>query len=463
MLPTTATKSGRPRARILVIVQSLGVGGTERAAASYAGLYMRLGCDVTVYGIYSGGAIQPELEQAGIVTVSGFPAIKQLAGASRRQGYDLIHVNAGGPYDPVIDAILVALKGPRTRVVQTNVFARSDYGPPSELIDLELLISCAGFWKWSAHSRSSRRQRSAAILPYLVSQERFFPPSPNQQSEARKLLGIPDDALVFGRVGQPGMNKWDSRLIKVCAYISKRIVNAYFVFLGCPPALQAGLMREKVLRKKAVFLNPSALDQDLQQAYSAMDVFLHLSRIGESFGLVLVEAAQAGLPVTTLATPLKDDAQGEVVTRMNAGGEAWTLDGLAHLAIQWAERARSDPSIRRKISSHANQCYGVSSQAEGFEDFFHAVMSCQPKGLHGRAFCLSCDEGGRPCLLSSASDMRLKRQREVLQRRGLIYWFAFKVLYSPQIYRLYRKFQERRYLDRQFSRAAELRTLLEGA
>ena len=100
-----------------------------------------------------------------------------------------------------------------------------------------------------------------------------------------------------------------------------------------------------------------------------MDVFLHLSRIGESFGLVLVEAAQIGLPIATLATPLKDDAQGEIVRRMHAGAEAWTTKRLASLAIQLAGQARADNSLRCRISLQANRCFGASFQIESFETF----------------------------------------------------------------------------------------------
>jgi len=455
-----AMKRHSKRARVLVIVQGLGIGGTERTAATYACLYRRIGCDVTVYGIYSGGPIQATLEAEDVCAVSGFPSIRELSNAAKGSEYDLIHVNAGGPFDPVVDTILCALKGARTRVIQTNVFARSDYGPPSSLVDLELLISFAGFWKWSAHSRSSQRKRPAAVLPYLVPEERFYPPSLEQQSAARKHLGVPADGPVFGRIGQPGMNKWDPRLVKVCISIVNQVANAHFVFVGCPPALKAGLERQVRLRNKISFFPPTASDQELQLAYSAMDVFLHLSRIGESFGLVLVEAAQAGLPIATLATPLKDDAQGEIVRRMDAGAEAWTTKRLASLAIQLAGQARADNSLRCRISLQANRCFGASFQIESFETFFNEVMSLGANKLANRAFCNATDQQSGSCLVKHAETMRLERQAEVLRRRGILYWLAFQILYLPRVYRFYRRIQERRYLARQRERASEIRRLL---
>jgi len=251
----SAKRRPSKRARVLVIVQGLGIGGTERAAATYACLYRRIGCDVTVYGVYSGGPLQATLEAADVCAVSGFPSIRELSSAATGYEYDLIHVNAGGPCDPVIDTILDALKGARTRVIQTNVFARSDYGPPGNLVDLELLISFAGFWKWSTHSRSSQRKRPAAVLPYLVPEERFYPPSLEQQSAARKHLGIPADGPVFGRIGQPSMNKWDPRLVEVCISIVNQIANAHFVFVGCPPRTQSRLGETSNIAEQNFFLS----------------------------------------------------------------------------------------------------------------------------------------------------------------------------------------------------------------
>jgi hypothetical protein len=122
--------------RVLVIVQSLGIGGTERTAGTYASLYKKLGCEVFVYGIYGGGPLQASLEGLGIISFSGFESFNALVGLAALKDFDLIHVNAGGPYDPVVDTILSLLKSLKTRVVQTNVFARSDYGPKSDLVDL---------------------------------------------------------------------------------------------------------------------------------------------------------------------------------------------------------------------------------------------------------------------------------------------------------------------------------------
>ncbi len=46
-------------------------------------------------------------------------------------------------------------------------------------------------------------------------------------------------------------------------------------------------------------------DKALTDFYSSIDVFVHISAIGESFGYVLTEAMICGCPVITLARLLK--------------------------------------------------------------------------------------------------------------------------------------------------------------
>lgn len=295
-----------------------------------------------------------------------------------------------------------------------------------------------------------------------MDEERFHAPSHGRRALAREALGIPLDAVVFGRVGQPGMNKWDARIISVCLRIHQAVRCSYFLFLGCPPALKAAFLRQKALQKRLQFLPATNDDIYVQAVYSAMDVFLHLSRIGESFGLVLVEAAQAGLPVATLATPLKDDAQGEVVTRMHAGNEAWSPNQLARLAIELASEKCQNPRLATDIASAANHCYGATQSTEGFQDFLDEVLRLSVDELRGRVFCLPCVDDRERQFLRSFDDMRLRREKQVLVSKGLFYWLAFRVLYNPVVYRLSRAMQERSYIRGQSARAAELKRLVFG-
>jgi hypothetical protein len=76
-----------------------------------------------------------------------------------------------------------------------------------------------------------------------------------------------------------------------------------------------------------------------------MDVFLHASQIGESFGMVLAESLLCGVPVITLATPHRDNSQLEVV-----GHESGGLIVASVLGMIEAMHCLEDPLVRRRYA-----------------------------------------------------------------------------------------------------------------
>jgi hypothetical protein len=119
-------------------------------------------------------------------------------------------------------------------------------------------------------------------------------------------------------------------------------------------ALQGGIRRRVVLME---FLND---DETLSIAYSAMDVFLHASTIGESFGMVLAESLLCGTPVITLSTPARDNSQLEIVGHERGGLVAANIGGMVS-----AMRRLASPDTRAQYADwgaaaiRANYCAEV--------------------------------------------------------------------------------------------------------
>ena len=84
----------------------------------------------------------------------------------------------------------------------------------------------------------------------------------------------------------------------------------------------------ETLRRRVVLIDFLHGDAALREAYGSMDVFLHTSRIGESFGMVLAESLCCGTPVITLSTPAKDNSQLEVVGHEQGGLVAASVAGM---------------------------------------------------------------------------------------------------------------------------------------
>jgi len=128
------------------------------------------------------------------------------------------------------------------------------------------------------------------VVPHIVS-------LPDNNDNMRIELGIPDEALVFGRYG--GMDQFDIKYVQNIVYdIAKNFSNIYFLFMNTHrfcPELPNIIHIEKIvdLEKKVAFIN-------------TCDAMLWARSGGESFGLSIAEFSIKNKPV--IATKIGDRA-----------------------------------------------------------------------------------------------------------------------------------------------------------
>lgn len=130
------------------------------------------------------------------------------------------------------------------------------------------------------------------ILPCGLDFERFR--SIPDREEARRRLGLPEAAPVFGTVGRLEEQKNHLFLLDVFARLRERRPDARLLLVG-HGSLQAELPRraaELGLAEAVVFTGARA---DVPELLAAMDVFLFPS-LFEGLGLAPIEAQAAGLP-----------------------------------------------------------------------------------------------------------------------------------------------------------------------
>ena len=309
--------------KILTVVFDLGPGGTQRVAVNYAVGYKENGIESAVLAHRGTGVREEFLDNKGIpVFVGGATLDKRKLGVSAALEWnpDVVHIHRTGYPDAESGAVLRQLADGRRKVMETNVFARFDRTSDCDLIDLHLMLSHWCLWKferWSSH----RAQRPvAAVVPNAVDSKNFYPLTSIEKNKVRREWGIPGDAFVFGRIGQPGHAKWSPCIFPAFTRVAKSNSEAYLVLVGLPSGYEQYISKlPKDVKDRVITLPFQHGDANLRLCYGGMDVFLHAARIGESFGMVLCEAMLCGVPVITLATPCKDNSQGEVVGH-NVGG-----------------------------------------------------------------------------------------------------------------------------------------------
>jgi glycosyltransferase involved in cell wall biosynthesis len=312
--------------RILTIVRKLGPGGTERAAQNYTIGYHNRGLTTAVLTTHAGGPRETELRRHAIPLFIGSEDEQIRREAIERAiewGPDIVHIHRPGLADPITTSIMRSLvKDSRTKVkiLETNVFSWPDYSAGARFIDVHLHLSEWCLWKWRQWTRTIKPQPLGTIVPYAVDTSNYFPEDKEAKSAYRRELGIPDDAFVFGRVGQANEPKWSITALRAFYQVARSFEDTYLLVVGLPEKYKRYVDSfEPSVRGRVVHIPFVAGDEQLRKIYNAMDVFIHSSHKGESFGLVLAEAMLCGVPVITLSTPSRDNSQIEVVGQMKGG------------------------------------------------------------------------------------------------------------------------------------------------
>ncbi|MBK6866740.1 MAG: glycosyltransferase [Burkholderiales bacterium] len=175
--------------------------------------------------------------------------------------------------------------------------------------------------------------------------------APDARARLRRAHGIADDAWVFGALGRVEHSKGLDRLIE--AFQQARPPNARLVIVGQGPELDA-------LRRRAgpELLLPgfSAEPQDWMMAF---DCFVSAAR-SEPFGLVFLEAMQAGLPVLATRT------QGALHLAPRMEPTLVPQDDLPALVTALRELAERRPERR----SYPMQHYRLDAKLAEFDTFY---------------------------------------------------------------------------------------------
>jgi glycosyltransferase involved in cell wall biosynthesis len=112
---------------------------------------------------------------------------------------------------------------------------------------------------------------------------------PDTQDNFRKKLGIPEDAIVFGRTG--GYYSWNIGWVNgVVQEALNRRKDIYFLFVQTP---------EFTRHERVIYTEPFADLVVKRKFINTCDAFLHARNEGESFGMAVAEFSICNKPVIT--------------------------------------------------------------------------------------------------------------------------------------------------------------------
>lgn len=180
------------------------------------------------------------------------------------------------------------------------------------------------------------------------------------REEARAHLGLPQDAWIVGNVGRLHPDKDQATLIRAFAQALPQLPAGSLLAIMGSGKLEASLKHlaaELGVTESVRFLGQVAGGR---RYFKAFDLFI-LSSDHEPFGMVLLEAMAAGVPV------IGTDCGGgrEVVQGV---GELFPLGDAAALtdALQRQAQSRDLPALRERLQTHLQQRFSDAVVRERF-------------------------------------------------------------------------------------------------
>lgn len=308
--------------KILQIVNDLGLRGTQRAAIAFTKELARRNWEVTVLVKETGGQRERELKKLGVRVIA------QSDPGFEKEIYwinpDILHVHR-----PVrshhSDDLLARLGAREKLVLETNVFGRVDYKNKPGIVDVRLHVSAHSFSRWT-HWLGPIDQ-IGALVPNPLEVKNFFPSKKEKIRATREKLGIDEDAYIIGQVGY----KFSTAIKSACEAVAHHRKDVVLLRVPGQESEWSGYLESSNYR--TVCTGEISSDEELREIYSVMDCLLHAPVNGETFGYVIAEALLCCVPVVTIATPHKDNAQTEVCVHQVTGLVATSVSSFKRAAI----------------------------------------------------------------------------------------------------------------------------------
>jgi glycosyltransferase involved in cell wall biosynthesis len=359
---------------VVVFMNSLGLGGTEKAACRWARGLKERGHTVAVLTL-GDGPRRMELEHAGIVTRTAEPSPGVIARELLALQPNVIHAHVpGSPHEgDVLGEALASL--PKIPVVQTNIFGRFNNPREDHWTDFRLFIS------WTSCVQAARRSllrldesffRRTSVAVYPLDPDDG--PNAEEIARFRRQHGVQEDEVLFGRLSRPDPNKWTD--LPLAAFRrAQRKSQKIKLLLREPPLAVTKQLATAPDRNCFVILQATSERDELRRTMASLDVVLHTSSIGESFGYGIAEPMNFGKPVITNSTPRDDQAQIELVRHGECGYVASTEASMSNAILRLAEDGASRVRMGCRAQQHIRRIADPDKSLDRLEDALRAAVA----------------------------------------------------------------------------------------
>lgn len=123
------------------------------------------------------------------------------------------------------------------------------------------------------------------------------PDSIRRGLDLRRELRIPDNSIVFGRIGRANDGIFDPIGLTAFARVVAQNPDIHYIIMSPPPVARRFVDEHNI--SNVHFIEPTANEDEVWAFHNAIDVMAHFRADGESFGLNIAEAMLCGKPIIT--------------------------------------------------------------------------------------------------------------------------------------------------------------------
>ncbi len=208
---------------------------------------------------------------------------------------DILHFNRGVEEDFYTE--VMGQIDSQIKVVESNIFGKSSN---QNYLDRLSHVYFVSDWL-KEHSAWAQGKGYRLYNPILL---------PKTQENLRQELGISPSAIVIGRAHRPDLGHDDFLEQVYSSLLSKTDQEIIFLSLGSQPHYSSDFKKRYGHLLKS--LAPTTNEKRISQFYNSLDIFSHRRKEGETFGMIIAEAMIHGIPVLSHRSPV-DNAQVEVL------------------------------------------------------------------------------------------------------------------------------------------------------
>ncbi|MEK7172950.1 MAG: glycosyltransferase family 4 protein, partial [Patescibacteria group bacterium] len=306
--------------KVLIIMPQ--VDYSDRAAVNFCKGMNRNIFEIKALAYYGEvGGRGNDFSDIGVELVFANGNLEVIAEAIKKWQIEAIHMHRSGHYVPIELEIFRRAKSinPNMVILETNVFGKYDQRN-SSFIDCSLQIS-----KMMLNERYVKEvgyfdfeKTKIAYNPVDCEGWDKIGVTDDEVKAFKNKIGIKENDFVIGKSGRPHIAKWSDLLLRTMPYLVKLVPNVKFIVQEMPSSRKKRVLGSKY-KNYYVLLDQTFDDRQVALFYKSIDVYVHASKIGESFGMTLAEAGVFKKPVVVNSTPNRDNNQLDLIEHMKTG------------------------------------------------------------------------------------------------------------------------------------------------